>query len=90
MIFPINHCVPTKYLTKESYSWLLTKLISQGYHHPTKLDDSRWFDMWKYIGCTSSGDIILFDSNKSYLDIDNEDDNVNNVLSEEFIKEYLK
>jgi hypothetical protein len=88
MKFPAGYCVPTKYLTKEKYDWLLCKLVSEGYTYPSKLYLGQSFDMWRFIGVGSHGTIHLFDRNAHYIDLD--DEPFYNVLSETFIEEYLK
>jgi hypothetical protein len=88
MKFPINHCVPTEYLTKEKYDWILTRLISDGYHWPSNFSKSLFFDLWKYIGCNSQGDIQLYDEPVHYLPVGVEE--YNNVLNEMWLEEYLK
>lgn len=87
MNFPINHCIQTKHLTKESYSWLITKLVTEGYSYDSKLEMHNLFDMWKFIGTNGNKDILTYDNNLHYIDIDEEP--FFNILSEEFVKEYL-
>ena len=50
-----------KYLTKEKYDWLLTKLIGEGYHWPSKFDKSQFFEIYAFCGLNEYGDIHLFD-----------------------------
>jgi hypothetical protein len=87
MKFPISHCLPTKYLTKEKYDWLLCKLISDGYHLPSGSDKSLMFDMWKYLGVNQYGDIHLYDNPVHYISLNEEV--FNNILNEQFLEEYL-
>lgn len=88
MKFPPQYCVPTKHLTKESYSWLITKLVTEGYSYDAKLEMHNLFDMWAYCGVNQHGQIHLYSNNLDYIDIDEEP--FFNILSEEFIREYLK
>lgn len=88
MNFPTQYCLPTKLLTKESYSWLITKLVSEGYKYDSKLEMHNIFDLWAWCGVNSHGQIHLYSNNLDYIDLDEEE--FNNVLNEEFIREYLK
>lgn len=88
MKFPCSHCIQTKHLTKPMYDLLLTKLISEGYHWPSQVDKSCFFDLWENIGCNQWGDICLYDNPEHYIAIDSE--KWDNVLSEEWLVRYLK
>jgi hypothetical protein len=89
MKFPISHCIETKYLTFKTFCLLMTKLISDGYHRPSMLDTSQIYSMWRLVGVNPHGDIMLYDNNRSYVPIDNMDEEVDNVLPEQWLKEYL-
>lgn len=88
MKFPILYCVPTSFLTKETYEYLLTKLVSEGYHWPSQSDKSCFFDLWEYIGVNSYGDIHLYSESKNFLAVDSLE--FNNVLTKEWLERYLK
>jgi hypothetical protein len=70
------------------YDLLLTKLITEGYHWPSNFDKSCFFDLWEYVGVNTYGDIHLFSEAKSFLGVGEEPQN--NVLSEYWLREYLR
>lgn len=87
MNFPLEYCIETKHLTQETYQWLLTKLIGEGYHWPSVYDKSEFFGLWNYFGVNSYGDIMLYSYKEYYLDYP--EDPFWNVLTKEWLEDYL-
>ena len=98
MIFPIGHCLPTKLLTKESYSDLICKLVTEG---NVNLIPHLTYDLmscWDYIGVTKSyGDIQTYKHPHSFMEPnawmnykDIKDSDYPNILTKEWLEDYLK
>lgn len=88
MKFLIKHCVPTSLLTQEIYSELICKLVTEGYtNNISNIQLVSLAKMWDYIGVNRFGDILLYDNPTCYLEID---EGFDNVLTEQWLEEYLK
>ena len=61
MNFDLQHCVPTKFLTEETFNLLIDKLVLEGYTLPSVyMSDLDNWGAFEYIGVTYHGDIILY------------------------------
>jgi len=97
MKFPISHCIPTSLLTRESYSDLICHLVSDGY---VNLIPHLGYDlvmMWDYVGVGYYGEIVTFSHPHSFMEPNAwmsyrnvKDANYPNIVTEEFLGEYLK
>lgn len=98
MKFPIGHCFPTSYLTRESYSLLICKLVTEGY---VNMIPHKGYDMailWDYIGVSHNhGDIQTYNHPHSFMKINSymdyrglADKDFPNIISKELLEEYLK
>lgn len=89
MKFPIQHCLHTSLLTQEMYSELICKMVTEGYVNTiSNLQIVSLVKMWGLIGVNQQGDILLYDNNTFYLEVDSP--NRNNILNEEWLERYLK
>lgn len=93
----LKHCVPTSLLTKESYSDLICKLVTQGYTNCISQYDFELVKMWNLIGVNEYGELCLYDKPSSFLEINEwmnylqvKDDNYPNILTKQDLEEYLK
>ena len=89
MKFKRMHCVPTSLLTQETYSELICKLVSEGYRNQSPhIQVVSLIRCWDYLGVNSYGDIFPYNDNRHYASIDYE--GFDNVLTEQWLEEYLK
>ena len=61
MNFDLQHCVPTEFLTEETFNLLIDKLVLEGYSLPSVY--MKEFDNWQafsWIWVNSYGDILLY------------------------------
>lgn len=89
MKFPTEYCVRTEHLTFDSYCLLITKLVTERYKLGYQSDRSRMFDLWVFAGVNSYGDIMLYTENKDYIAVDNPTQIEQNILSGEWLNNYL-
>ncbi len=97
MKFPLKHCVPTALLTPQTYSEFICKLVTDGYINTISMYDLHLVQMWWYIGVNERGEITVFDSASSFLEINEwmnylqvKDEDYPNVLTKQQLEEYLK
>ena len=97
MKFPMKHCIPTSLLTRETYSDLICKLVSDGYVNTIHMYDFNLIGMWNYLGITEHSEIALYDKPSSFLEINEwmnylqvKDDQYYNIYTKEQLMEYLK
>lgn len=97
MKFQLKHCVPTSVLTKETYSLLICKLVTDGYTNCISQYDFELAKMWNLIGVNEYGELCLFDKPSSFLEINEwmnylqvKDKDYYNILTKEQLEEYLK
>lgn len=89
MRFPRCHCVPTSLLTQEIYSELICKLVTEGYRNQSPhIQIVSLIKCWDYLGVNLYGDIFPYNDNRHYASIDCE--GFDNVLTEQWLEEYLK
>lgn len=96
MKFPTSHCIPTSLLTKESYSDLICRLVSDGYVNLIPHLSYDLMLMWGFLGITEYGTIDVFNHPWSFLKINGWMDHIGcdeakypNILNKEFLEEYL-
>ena len=61
MTFELQYCVPTEYLTEDTFNLLVDKLVIEWYILPSLY--MKEFDNWQafdYIGVSCHGDILLY------------------------------
>jgi len=97
MKFKPKYCLPTSLLTRETYSDLICKLVSDGYVNTIHMYDFSLAQMWGYLGLSEYSEICLYDKPSSFLEINEwmnylqvPDDKYYNVLTKEQVEEYLK
>lgn len=97
MKFKPKHCVPTSLLTRETYSDLICKLVSDGYVNTIHMYDFSLAQMWNLIGVNEYGELCLYDKPSSFLEINEwmnylqvKDENYYNIMTKEQLGEYLK
>lgn len=97
MKYPLKYCIPTSLLTRETYSDLICKLVSDGYVNTIHMYDFSLAQMWGYLGLSEYSEICLYDKPSSFLEINEwmnylqvPDDKYYNVLTKEQLLEYLK
>lgn len=97
MKFPISHCIPTSLLTKELYSDLICRMVSDGHVNIIPHLSYELVVMWDYLGVSIYGDINTYDHPHSFMGIngwmnyrDLKDENYPNILNKQWLEEYLK
>lgn len=81
MIFETQYCIPTEFLTEETFNLLVDKIVLQGYNLPTVY--MKEFDNWSafnWIGVNSYDCVLLYSNNEYYLSTD--EFALNNTLSD--------
>lgn len=98
MIFPVGYCLPTTLLTRDSYSLLICKLVTDGY---VNMISHKTYDiviLWDYIGVSwGNGDIQTYTHPHSFMEINAymdyrgvKDEDYPNVITREQLERYLK
>ena len=97
MKFPIKHCVPISMLTKDTYSDLICRMVSDGYVNMIPHVSYVLASCWNYIGVSMYGDINVYNHPYSFMEVNEwgdyqsiRDEGYPNILKEKFIEEYLK
>ena len=97
MKFPPNTCIPTSLLTRETYSLLICKLVSDGYVNLIAHLDWELVKLWKYLGCGYYDEITTYNHPHSFMEPnawmnyrDVRDADYPNIMTKELLGEYLK
>ena len=97
MIFPPMHCVHTSNLTEDTYPLLITKLKKDGYVNLVPHLSYQLVIMWDYIGIATYDDINVWTNPYSFMPpnswgkyLNVKDEDYPNLLTKEWLEEYLK
>ncbi len=97
MNFPVCHCIPTSLLTRESYDELVCRVVSEGHVNMIAHLDYALVTAWGYLGVGIYDDLNVwnhphnFMEPNAWIDFRNvKDEEYPNVLTKEWLEEYLK
>ena len=97
MKFPIHSCIATECLTKDDYSTLICKLVTDGYLNMLSHLPFDLMQMWDYIGVDGYECIQTYNQPHSFLQpnawldyINVPDKDYPNILTKDQLREYLK
>ena len=61
MKFELQYCIPTEFLTEETFNLLIDKLVLEGYNLPqVYMSDLDNWQAFSWLGVNSYGDVLLY------------------------------